>query len=189
MASAAIVIHLLCVAVVLAANVAPSPLQRRLVAIVAPYTRTLWWDPNFAPFHWTHGDADHDDQRIVSRELEGSARRIARGARGTLRHARHQTLASFAAYHATREIDEVVAVVIRRLAIPLLSDRNARVLIEIEAADPLSLDDAPSQYDTPTRRESIYAADVWLDASGTARLLKQVPLGEAAVPRSPGGER
>jgi len=57
-----LVVHLFCVAVALTSNLAPSPLQERLVTVLAPYLQLVNLDLNYTPYYLTHEtslDTDH----------------------------------------------------------------------------------------------------------------------------------
>jgi hypothetical protein len=65
-----IVLHLFCVIVALSSYTRRSPLQMRLLNLLAPYTRTLNIAPASAPFHLTQYDAltgefEHDDEHYL----------------------------------------------------------------------------------------------------------------------------
>ncbi len=59
-----LVVHLSCVGVALAANQSPSPLQERLVEVLAPYLQLLNLDLNFTPYYLTHETSLDTDHRI-----------------------------------------------------------------------------------------------------------------------------
>jgi hypothetical protein len=109
-ASLAIFIHLFCVFVVLTANYSRSGLQDRLLGLLAPYTQLLNFDPNFIPFHLTHGAPEDVDQRIEVLPTGAAAADDAnwlalsdRGFRGGERHQRYQRLATALGYFAERD--------------------------------------------------------------------------------------
>ena len=57
-----LVVHLFCVVVALGSNLAPSPLQERLVTVLAPYLQLVNLDLNYTPYYLTHEtalDTDH----------------------------------------------------------------------------------------------------------------------------------
>lgn len=65
-----IVLHLFCVLVALSSYTRRSPLQVRLLNMLAPYARTLNIAPASAPFHLTQydaltGDFEHDDEHYL----------------------------------------------------------------------------------------------------------------------------
>lgn len=183
-ASALLMIHLICIALVLSANLSPSPLQARIVRTLAPYTRVFNWDPNFTRFHWTHGTPDHDDHRWVVERTAVAGGELAReplgaGARGGLRRARHQAFADFAAFYALpeQESDDVTALLASRIGIREFSSSTPphQLKVRIESWDPhvMGTPAAPGNW------TSLYSAEVLSDGS----VLKDAARGEVALPQ------
>ena len=74
--SLALVLHLFCVFLALSSYTRRSPLQSRVLGLLAPYTRTLALAPSVAPYHLTQYDAltgDHpeDDENYLELEVVG----------------------------------------------------------------------------------------------------------------------
>lgn len=187
-ASAVLTIHFICVVIVCTANVSPSQLQARLVKILAPYTRGLNWDPNFTRFQWTHAVPEHDDHRIlISRDnvetSDASTEVLQFGIRGSLRRARHQTLADFMAVYASpeQELDDVTALIAGRVGGYGLRQRSAtgNLKVRLEAWEPQLMASALAG----SKWGTIYSAEVWADANGQVQVLKDAARGEVALPQ------
>ena len=178
--------HLFCVITVLSSNYLPSPLQQRLVAIVAPYTKSLHLDPNFVPFQITSGEDGlgrlHQwqvikDGRIIARFPD-------RQWKLAFQHQRQDMFARVGGYYAADESldDEVSATMARDLARHVLnqSSDNSRLRVRcvryLEDANP---SDATIDGADPF---VIYEADVWQSDSGTMNVLKQTEQRRAAIP-------
>lgn len=106
-------LHLFVVAVALSGNFAPSGLQRRLLEVFAPYTRTLNFDLNYTPYYLTRGTEADVDHRIEILPRGASEARAEDwlslpdvGLRGGERYQRYQRLAATFAFLAA---DDTVA--------------------------------------------------------------------------------
>ena len=191
-----IVIHLICVLIALSSNLHRSSLQARLVQVLRPYLGLVNLDPDFTPYHLTHGqilDDDHflevervsvagDDSSLVATErtILGSGNRWGFAAR------RYRRLAYAVAYHAEVEDDHITAALARATA-GLVGrpgdstqwivrcwrhESQPRRITELAAGFPV--DPLDPQY-----QQSVYAADVWL-AEGVLQVQKRVAAKESA---------
>ena len=104
--------HLFFVFVALAANVAPSRLQQRLLARFSFYTQLLNLDLNFAPLYLTHASIDDVDHRLEllpegrNADVEGDWVVLPDvGVRGSDRYERYQRLARGVVFFAARRSD------------------------------------------------------------------------------------
>jgi hypothetical protein len=195
-----ILAHLFCVAVVLFSNQFASVLQIRLVRTLAPYTRSLNFDPNFvAGFHLTHG-MEYEDDHVIEVEWEG-AQSVLRfpddeggetGWRGGFRRQRWRRLTQRMAAFASREDDTELAELSAAIGSHLLNAEGlGRITLRCRRRPSQPLGAVPGNLlDVDERQpyQTVYAADVFRDSSGTVRVIKQVATQEAAPVRnnSPG---
>ena len=188
-----LVAHCFTIVVVLAANLKPSPLQSKLVSLVAPYARSLNFDPNFTPYHLTHGHIENDDHRIVvdaayAEGTDESARRSIElpdvGLRGGLRRRRYQVLGARIAYFANRELDTISAEFIKAIGthfINAMEFDRAVITCRVHRAQPIELDrSTPADPMADAYMEDVYAADVWLAEDDSVQLLKRSSTRESA---------
>ena len=186
----ALAVHCCVVCVVIAANLSPSPLQLKLVSLVAPYARSLNFDPNFTRYHLTHGHIEHDDHQILV-ETQPSAETTPVavelpdvGFRGSQRRRRYQLLGSRVAYFANRELDTISAEFVRAIGahfISTLGSDRCVVTCRVHRAQPFELDRSlPADPLADAYMENIYTADVWLAEDNTIQLLKQSSERESA---------
>jgi hypothetical protein len=189
-------VHLFCVAVVLFSNQYASVLQMRLVRTLAPYTRTLNFDPNFAAgFHLTHG-MEYEDDHVIQIEWDGSQSVLhfpddeggETGWRGGFRRQHWRRLAQRMAAYASREDDTQLAELGAAVGRHFLTDEGpARITVRCQRRPSQPLGAASgSLLDVDERQpyETVYAADVFRDSSGTVRVIKQVATQEAAPVRT-----
>jgi len=186
--SLVIVIHLFCVTVMLSSNFAPSGLQERLVAVLAPYAKTLHLDPNFVPYHLTTGEAQDRFHQWIVESADGVVKRFPdRQWRGGFPRKRLETMAQIAAFYADNDMDEVSAELARGLAHHVmetdeqLSGEPGRLVVRCLQ---YIGDDDPSAIETSdvTGINVVYEADVWLDRQGRLNVLKRSPAAQAAPP-------
>ena len=191
--SLVIVMHLFCVAVMLSSNFAPSGLQERLVAVLAPYTKTLHLDPNFVPYHLTTGEAQDRFHQWTVQSADGVIARFPDGQwRGGFPRQRLATMTQVAAFYADNEMDEVPAELARGLAHHAMQTNEqsfgqqdrlvVRCLQYVGDDDPSAVE----VFDT-AGINVVYEADVWVDRQGRLSVLKRSPVAEVAPPtrRSP----
>jgi hypothetical protein len=168
----------------------------RLVRTLAPYTRLLNFDPNYvAGFHLTHG-MEYEDDHVIEMEWQGAPSVLrypadaggATGWRGGFRRQRWRRLAQRMAAYASREDDTELAELAAAMGRHLLTDEGpGRITLRCQRrpSQPLG---APTggAMDVDTRQpdQTVYAADVFRDASGTVRVIKQVASREAAPVRN-----
>ena len=191
-----IVIHLICVLIALTSNLHRSSLQARLVQVLRPYLGLVNLDPDFTPYHLTHGQILDDDhflevQRVPAAGEEPSQdapeRTILESAnRWGFAARRYRRLAYAVAYHAEVEDDHITAALARATAglvgRPGDSGRwivrcwrheaQPRRITELAAGFPVNPID-------PEYQQSVYAADVWL-AEGLLQVQKRVTVEESA---------
>jgi len=191
-----IVIHLICVLIALSSNLHRSSLQARLVQVLRPYLGLVNLDPDFTPYHLTHGEILDDDHFLEvqpvptageASSLEAPGRTVLESAnRWGFAARRYRRLAYAVAYHAEVEDDHVTAALARATAglvrRPGTSDQwivrcwrhesQPRRITELAAGFPV--DPLDPQY-----QQSVYAADVWL-AEGILQVQKRVAAKESA---------
>lgn len=101
-ASLFVLVHFFCVFVVMSANYSPSPLQARLVRVLAPYTQSLNFDLNYTPYHLTHAsdqDVDHVIEFAARRDAtDEQFQPLLAGWRGGERYKRYQRIATVLSY-------------------------------------------------------------------------------------------
>jgi hypothetical protein len=103
------IVHLFFVFVALSANLAPSPLQSRLLQRFSFYTQLLNIDPNFARYYLTHATEEDVDHRVEIVSSTGGSpseqviRLPAEGFRGAENYKRQQRLARVLAFVAEEE--------------------------------------------------------------------------------------
>ncbi len=191
--------HVFCVVIVLSANLTPSSLQRRLVVLVAPYTRLLNFDPNFTRFQLTHGIEEHDDHVLeVVQAGQGSPETLiarfpdgTRHFRGGLPFGRYRNLADMFAFHAYRELDDVTAELARAIGAHVIKRMPEPSAVVVRCrwhrAQPLDLRESgelnPADPQAPEYWETIYEADVFLDDDGSPQLVKRASRREVAPSR------
>jgi hypothetical protein len=130
-------IHLFCVAVVLGSNFRRSALQRRLVALFAPYTQLLHFDPDFVPYHYTSGLVDDHDVVLnvtlypdattrPEEQTQLAALTLPVGGTNWLadRH-RWLTLAGLLAVQAELQNDDAASEIARAVSARLIREHNA----------------------------------------------------------------
>lgn len=184
-------VHCFCVVVVLSSNYVQSPLQQRLVTLVAPYTQSLNFDPDFTRFHLTHAAEEHDDHVIEVTLPDAPDQPLMRlpdvGWRGGDRYKRYQRLASAMAFAANREFDSVSGQYARAIGDRVMAEREAtRVVVRCYRLparalqeDGLGLEDPPGPRDR-SQYQSIYEADVWIADDSTIQVLKKSSRREVA---------
>lgn len=185
-ASLAIFIHLFCVFVVLSSNLAPSSLQDRLVQFLAPYTRTLNFDPNFVPYHLTSGESIDAFHSVEVDTADGQTRRFPEGSwRGSIGRHRSSAVAHVIAFYAAGEVDHISAELAKAFgARVLLETKSDRAVVrcvrhDVPPRGPMSTSQENGQQRTP-----VYEADVWRDPDGFIQVLKRSAASEVATPES-----
>lgn len=184
-------VHCFCVFVVLSSNYVQSPIQQRAVALVAPYTRLLNFDPNFTRFHLTHAAEEHDDHVIEVTLPDSPDEPLVRlpddGWRGGDRFKRFQRLATAMAFAANREYDSVSGEYAKAIGDRVMAERDMdRVVVRCYRIPPRPMPgdglEAESRESGQDRAnyESIYEADVWMADDGTVQLLKKSSRREVA---------
>jgi hypothetical protein len=183
-----LVLHLFCVAVVLASNFRRSLLQGELVRIFAAYTRSLNFDPQFTPYYHTLGRAIDDDAvLVIDLYAKGDAPAAAQPLVGTIRlpdggsnwltgRKRYFQLAKLLALHADPEIenDDVTSEIARSVGARILRETgNERAVLRCIRREsqppptvPLVAGYPESEPTNPAYDRVVYEADVWLDEDG-----------------------
>ena len=117
-----LLIHLLCVFICLSANWSRSPLQTRLLQILAPYTQLLNIDLSFTPYHLTHAQ-QYDVDNFIEIEIWARATDTTRirlpqtgQFQGSQAYHRAKTLADVMAFHALRDDDETTGTLAQSVA-------------------------------------------------------------------------
>ena len=191
-----IVIHLICVLIALTSNLHRSSLQARLVQVLQPYLGLVNLDPDFTPYHLTHGEILDDDHFLEVQQVPAAGQDLVPAGeerivlqsvnRWGFAARRYRRLAYAVAYHAQVEDDHMTAALARATAGLVLRPGDAgqvvvrcwhhesqpRRITELVAGFPL--DPVDPQY-----QQSVYAADVWL-ADGMLQVQKRVAVQEAA---------
>jgi hypothetical protein len=183
-----LVLHLFCVAVVLASNFRRSLLQNELVRIFACYTQLLDFDPQFTPYYYTFGRAIDDDAILVldlyprgdlpaaEQTLVRTVRLPAGGSNWFGDRRRYFQLASLLAQYADpeNENDDITSEIAKSVGARLMHETgNGRVVLRCirrESQPPPLIplvagypEDAPTD---PAYDRLVYEADVWLDEDG-----------------------
>lgn len=205
LASLALTIHLFCVGVVLAAscpNFRRSALQNRLVALFAPYTQLLYFDPDFTPYYYTLGRPVDDDtwlvidlypsaDKPVDQQSPIKTLRLPDGeGRLSLRRRQAMHLARLLALHADPEVEnEDLTSEIARAAgsFGMRQANAARAVVrcmrrlsqpfDLAALNPGFPPDRPTD---PAYDVTVYEADVWRDEDGEIQVLRRASRAEVA---------
>lgn len=162
----------------------PSQLQNNLLAILAPYTKTLHLDPNFVPFHLVSSDGE---ARLHQWQVIADGRIIHRfpsdQVRGGFSRARHDSFARVGGYYALNEMDDVSAEMAKSLAEYVASTSSSEV-DQVHVRCVRYIDDASitaSPIDD-SGLESLYDANVWRTEAGNLNLLKTTEPFRSAPP-------
>jgi hypothetical protein len=194
--SIALFAHLFVVFVCLAANLAPSVLQQRLLRLFSPYARPLNFDLDGTRYFLTHGTSRDVDHRVeVLREAgaegdESAWQWVGSGAPGSERYHRYQRLAEALAFFA--EDDSVTALLAAGVArqaaryegVPVREIRCRQHLLQswmaVRSESPAERDPAaPSYFAYP------YRARVMMGDGGQVRILKREAAALEAQPSGP----
>ena len=176
--------HLFCLGVVLSSSFLPSELQRRLVSVVAPYTKSLHLDPNFLPFQLTNGEdgLTRLHQWQVVRDGVIVNRFPSDAMAGGFNRDRIDMYARVGAFYATDTDSEVPAAMARGIANYVFAEQESAQPVVVRCVryfDDGDYETAP--VDSPAY-SVIYAADVWIAESGEINVLKQMDARRAAPP-------
>lgn len=196
-----LVLHLFCVVVALSSYTRRSPLQARLLDLLAPYTRTLNIAPSVAPYHLSQydaltGDNPEDDEHYL--ELEYAAADGSRQFLDLSRAAfplpdarrRYRSLASEMAYSVADEGGSNRLAELARAAAGYAmreAEVDAAVLrLRHHLSQPRKLEDVREGFPSdPLARQYIvtpYEADVLLDEDGEVQLIKREDRSQVAPP-------
>lgn len=190
--SLALVMHFFCVFIVLSSNYAPSALQSRLVDVVAPYTKTLHLDPNYAPFHLISADGTNRlHQWLVISPAGKSFAFPQNQQRIGFQRARLDMFARVGAAHAMTEADAMPAEIARSLVRQIqASQGNAtefsgkyyvRCIQHVGDVGDISPEGLEDQIGFGVNL--IYEADVWwAKRAGMLNVLKRIPESRSAPP-------
>lgn len=184
-------VHLFCLAVVLSGNYLRSPLQQRLIALVAPYTRLLNFDPDFTKFQLTHAAEEDDDHVIVVSLPDTPGLPLVRfpdvGWRGSDRYQRYQRLASALAFAANREQDSVTAEYAKAIGARVMAERGVpRVVVRcLRHLAPSIEQSRQERMGTASDSDAsdlqpVYEADVWVAEDNSVQVLKRSSRREVA---------
>lgn len=176
--------HLFCLVVVLSSSFLPSELQRRLVSVVAPYTKSLHLDPNFLPFQLTNGEdgLTRMHQWQVVRNGTITHRFPSQAVPGGFNRDRLDMYARVGAFYATDSDSEIPAAMARGIANHVLGQQDTAQPVVVRCVRYFDDGDyATTPLDSPAM-SVIYAADVWIAESGEINLLKQLDPRRAAPP-------
>jgi hypothetical protein len=196
--SLALFIHCFCVAVVLGSMYVRSALQTRLVGIFGPYTEAMAFDPGQQiPYYYTHARLQDEDATL----------RIDLYPDGQLPLARQKLLATveFPTPNASRWLPDHQRSMrlVRRLAIyadeetgdenlssMIARDIGARVLREHGAGRAVVRCTRHGSRGLRAGEEPedalVYEADVWIDETGKAEVVKRLSAAEVAPGRTKG---
>lgn len=209
--SVALFIHLFCVFVSLSSNWIRSPVQRRLLVILRPYTQLLNIDLNFTPYHLTHGRRYEVDNCIeVDIEDEQGGKTTMRlppddSMRAGKAYARYKALANIMAFFAIMEEENGVSHVAQSVAAHAFA---AHLATNAPADDVAIRGEIRSQQHNLQTTEALrngvpgqadpndasffgtsYVADIHVDrTSGEVRIHKRTGRGEAAPVGNPESE-
>ncbi len=176
-------VHLFVLFTCLAANLAPSALQQRLLRAFRPYTQLLNFDPDGTRYFLTHAsirDVDHRIEVLAARD-EGPAdepwQNISRGLRGTERYHRYQRLADTLAFFQEDErTTAVLAESIARCYAAQSEDPISQLRCRrhtLQSWETLDLPDAQVDPNGPNYFGVVYLASVLTDRSGEIHILKR----------------
>ena len=199
-----LIIHLFCVLIVLTSYTRRSALQNRLLALLAPYVRTLNLAPASAPYHLTQydaltGDNPQDDEHYIELEITGAdgAREVHNLNEFALSfpdaRRRYRSLATEMAYSLSEEANaENRLAEIARAAAAFGLKRygaDAGVLrLKHHLSQPRLLDQLQEGFpEDPLASRYIvtsYEADVLLDDDGEVQLIKREDRTQVAPPVS-----
>jgi hypothetical protein len=207
--SLVLILHLFCVLVALTSYTQRSPLQDRLLSVLAPYTRTLDIAPTVAPYHYTQydaltGDGDLDDEIYIEIDIENAAGEREKHHLDQLgfgfpdAHKRYSSYAREMAFYVTEtgggdtELGEFAKSVTRYALTELGADAGVlrlkrhisqpRALVNLREGfpqDPLAV-----EYE-----RVLYEADILLADDGEPQVIKREGRGEVAPVRSAGEEK
>jgi hypothetical protein len=189
--------HLFFVLVAITANMAPSPLQTRILSRFAFYTQLLNIDLNFTPYHLTFGpeDADHrievlpegraaesDDAWIVLPDV---------GSPGSDRHQRYERLARVMSFLSREQNDAMTARLARAVGLHFLGQRDQR-LERVRCRTHLPQRWTSIQGGTAARRDPwdpsyfqvMYDASLVTSADGEVSVVKRAEDSQVAQPVS-----
>jgi hypothetical protein len=201
-----ICIHLVCVAVVLAANFRRSPLQGKLVSIFSGYTKLLHFDPEFTPYYYTLGRPSDDDtwlvidlypsaeQPVAQQQSVKTVRLPEGGSNWFDSRKRALQLAKLLANAAEpgSENDDLTGEIARSVggwAMRTTDNHRAVVRCVRRMSQPLDLatlnPGMPPERPTDAAYDNtVYQADVWTDEDGQVQLLKRASRAEVAPGRT-----
>jgi hypothetical protein len=208
-----LVIHLFCVAVVLASNFRRSQLQNRLVSIFACYTQLLDFDPDFTPYFYTLGRPIDDDARltidlyadadqpVTAQQMLKTVRLPEGGTNWLGDRRRYFRLAQILAAGADpeNENDDLTGEIARAVGARVMRESQARRAVlhcNRRMSQPLNLTTLNPGFpaDRPTDAaydRVVYEADVWIDEDNQVQVLKRASRAEVAprqfAPRQPPG--
>ena len=185
-----IVLHLVCVGIALTSNLYRSSLQGRLIGVLRPYLGLLNLDPDFTPYHLTHGQPLDEDHFLEVEVLSpsGQTRRetLERVDRWGFAGRRYRRLAYLMAYHAKAENDHINAALARAVAVAVLGeqeDLRAIVRCKRHESQPRRLTELaagfPEDPDDLRYEQTVYEAEVWW-AGGKLQVQKRVSGQESA---------
>ena len=183
--------HCFCVVTVLSGGFVRSPLEQRMVRVLAPYTQSFNLDPSARRFDLTQGTEEYDDHVIeVSLPQRPDAPLVRLpdvGWSGSPGYQRCQRLASALAFAAHREDDGVGGAYARAIGARVMVEYDvSRVVvrcrpIRAQAMDGLRDETASRAGAGPDSANSpVYEADVWTAEDGTIQVLKRVAPREVA---------
>jgi hypothetical protein len=196
-----LVLHLVCVAVVLASNFRRSVLQSELVRIFACYTQLLDFDPQFTPYYYTFGRPSDDDAIFVvdlyasgekpaaSQPLVKTVRLPEAGSNWLEGRRRYLQLAKLMALYADpeNENDDITSEIARAVASQLMRESgNGRAVLRLVRREsqppplvPLNAGYPENAPGDPAYDTRVYEADVWLDEDG-AQVQRRLSAAEVA---------
>jgi hypothetical protein len=193
--------HLFFVVVALAANLAPSQLQSRILSRFAFYTQTLNLDLSFTPYYLTHAGPEDVDHRIEVLPADESpddddAWTVLPdvGRRGSERYHRYQRLARVMSFFSRD--DETAARVATAVGASYLHQRDIRPqrvrcrkhMLQSWTAITGGTS-AQRDPDDPTYFQVVYDANYVISATGGVGVVKLAGTGEVAQPTQRGSEQ
>lgn len=212
--SLAIIVHLCCVLAVLAANFRRSRLQDDLTRIFAPYTLSLYLDPQRSPYYLTQGDVLDDDAVLMvdlyraadlpidKQQPVASVTLPDRGSRWLEGRRRYLALARFVQLNSPQEgepteYEQDVTIAVAKSVGRQLMDKHqvSRAAIRCvrrmsQPRDLAALDPGfpPGDPQAPAYDVTLFTADVWIDDNGETQGARRVARSEQAPLRT-GGAR
>jgi hypothetical protein len=192
----ALFFHLFCLGLAFTTNLRMSGLQRRLLAIGAPYMQALKLELMYEPYHLTHA-MQTDDDHFIEVEVEKGPRagqkiKLPNDSFDVSAWQRYQSLARVASVNAYFQMEANAGRFARAVGAHVLSQGDEAVTVRFKRLRFQPFDYEMNEKENPADpyaaqyQSEAYAARVWRDRDGQIQVLKISAAGEAA-PSAQGG--